>query len=132
MKKDGFSAMLIAGLLGSLVTTSFGAETSTVELTPAHSPGRDEALQLQVTTGPLPRAARVRILTQSEFLGALAPSGPLLGRGSTTSTVPIPRSALNNVKLRLRFEVVEPGSPPRPPEPGEIEQLKLLVVPQTE
>jgi hypothetical protein len=131
-KKNSFLAMFIAGFLGSLTTNFAGAETSTVELTPAHPPGRDEALQLQVTTGPLPRASRVRILTQSEFLGSLAPLGPLLGRRSTTSTIPIPRSALTDGKLRLRFEVVEPGSPPRPPQPGEIEHLNLILVPQSE
>ena len=114
------------------MTTIAGTDMSTVELIPAHPPGPDEALQLQVTTGPLPRAARVRILTRGEFLGSLAPLGSLFGERSTTSTVPIPQSAITEGKLRLRFEVVEPGSPPRPPQPGEIEHLNLILVPQAE
>jgi hypothetical protein len=103
-----------------------------VELTTPRPPGLGDAIQLKVTTA-LPRGGRLRLLTeQSEFLGSVVPFGPRLGGRSPTGTVPIPRAAVTNGRLRLRLEVVEPGAPPRPPRPGEVERLDLVLVPQTE
>jgi hypothetical protein len=133
MRKGRSIAVLVAGLLGPLTSAFAGEESPIVELTTPRPPGLSDAIQLQVKTGGLPRGGRLRLLTeQSEFLGSVVPFGPRLGGGSITGTVPVPRSAITNGRLRLRLEVVEPGAPPRPPRPGEVESLNLVVVPQAE
>jgi len=48
------------------------------------------------------------------------------GSRSTTATVPVPRSAIVDGRLRLRVQVLEPGVPPRPPRPGEVQRLELV------
>jgi hypothetical protein len=46
--------------------------------------------------------------------------------------VPVPRSAIVEVRLRLRLQVLEPGALPRAPKPGEVQRLDLVVVPRSE
>jgi hypothetical protein len=104
-----------------------------VELTAPHLPGQNEAAQLHVTTGRMPRGAELALLTeQGEILGSVAPFGPRLGGGSITGTVPIPRSEIIDGRLRLKLEVLEPGASPRAPRPGEVENLEIILVPQPE
>jgi hypothetical protein len=102
-----------------------------IELAAPRPAGRGESVELQITTGPLPHGARLALLTESgEVLGAVAPYPP--GRPSNTATIPVPRSALVDGHLRLRLEVLEPDAPPRPPRPGEVQRLNLVVVPRSE
>jgi hypothetical protein len=54
----------------------------------------------------------------------VAPYAP--GSRSTTATVPVPRSAIVDGRLRLRLQVLEPGAPPRAPRPGEVQRLELV------
>ena len=132
MRRSRFIAFLVAGLLGPWMNTLAGEEAPIVELTTPHTPGLDEAIQLKVVTA-LPRGGILRLLTeQNKFLGSIVPFGPRLPGSSTTGTIPIPNSAIANGRLRLRLEVVAPGTPPRPPRLGEVESLTLVLVPQTE
>lgn len=126
-------AVLIAGLTGHWTSTVGAQEAAMIELAAPRSPARGEAVQVQVTTGPLPQGARLVLMTeQGEILGAAAPFGPPRGRGGTTATVPVPRSAMADGHLRLRLQVVEPGALPRAPRSGEVERLDLVVVSQSE
>jgi hypothetical protein len=128
MRKCRSIGLLVAGLVGFLPSTLLGEESGAVELTTPHPPSVGEALRLKVTTN-LPVGARLRLLSeQSVLLGSVAPFGP---RRSATGTIPIPRSAITNGRLRLRLEVVGTGAPPRPPLPGEVERLDLEVVHQS-
>jgi hypothetical protein len=122
--------MLLAGLGGSWAGPLAAQEAKVIELTAPRIPGPDEGAEVQITAGRLSPGARIELLAeQGESYGALAPFGP--ARGRTTATVPIPRSALVNGRLRLRVRVLEPGAPPRAPRPEEIESLTLVLAPQS-
>jgi len=100
-----------------------------IELSAPRSPDRGESVEIQVTTGPLPQGTRIILMTeQGEVLGAVTPFG-LPGTGSgDTATVPVPRTAVVNGRLRLRLQVVEPGAAPRPPRAHEVQRLDLVFV----
>ncbi len=122
---------LAVGLLGAWTSTMAAEESPMIELAVPRPVGRGESVELQITTGPLPRGARLALFTENgDVLGAVAPYPP--GRPSNTASVPVPRSALVEGHLRLRLQVLEPDAPPRPPRPGEIQRLDLVVVPRNE
>jgi hypothetical protein len=124
-------AALAVGLLASSTSTLIAEESPMLELAAPRPVGRDESVELQITTGPLPRGARLALSTENgEVLGAVAPYTP--DRPSNTASVPVPRSALVDGHLRLRLQVLEPGAPPRPPRPGEVQSVDLVVVPRNE
>jgi hypothetical protein len=130
--KRPYIRLLAAVVLGFLATLLYGNESSVIELTTPHPPRLNETIELRVTAA-LPPGGRLRFMTeQSEFLGSVVPFGPRSGGRATTSTIPIPRSAMDDTRLRLRLEVVGANSPPRPPRPGEVESLDLILVPLTE
>ena len=117
--------LLFAGLFGPAI---IAAESDMVELSTPRLLGRDEAVQLQITTS-LPRGARLTVKDENgEILGAVTPFG--LRQASTTATIPIPRSALSNERVRLKLEVTEPRAAPRAPHDGEVEQLELRIEPE--
>jgi hypothetical protein len=124
-------AALAVGLLGPWTSTLVAEESPMIELAAPRPVGHGESVELQITTGPLPRAARLTLFTENgEVLGAVAPYPP--GRASNTASVPVPRSAMMDGHLRLRLQVLEPDAPPRPPRPGEVQRLDLVVVPRSE
>jgi hypothetical protein len=100
-----------------------------IELATPRAVARGDAVQLQITTGPLAPGSRLAVISEGgEIIGAAAPF-PARSGGSTTATIPIPRSAIVDGRLRARLQVVEPGAPPRPPRPDEIGRLDLVLVP---
>ena len=131
MRRHLSIAALTVGLLGLATSTLAAEEFSMIELVAPRAAARGEALELAVTAGPLPPGARLALSTESgEVLGAVAPYSP--ERRSTTATVPIPRSAIVDGRLRLRLQVLEPRAPPRAPKPGEVQRLDLVVAPRSE
>ena len=117
-------AALVASLLAS-TTSARVAEEAVIELAAPRAAAGSESVELAVTTGGLPPGARLALSTENgEILGAVAPYAP--GSRSSTATVPVPRSAIVDGRLRLRVEVLEPGAPPRPPRPGEVQRLELV------
>src|ERR1043166_1123285 len=132
MRKRLLPAMLFAGLTGPWASPLVAQEAKVIELAAPRMPGPDEAAEVQITTARLPPGARLELLAeQGGSYGAVAPFGPTRGRGSTTATVPIPRSALVDGRLRLRLRVREPGAPPRAPRPEEVESVNLVIAPQS-
>lgn len=124
-------AALVMGLLGPWTSTLVAEESAMIELATPRPAGRGESVEIEVTTGPLPRGARLALSTENgETLGAVAPYPP--DRRSNTATVPVPRSAFVDGRLRLRLQVLEPDAPPRAPKPGEVQRLDLVVVPRSE
>lgn len=118
-------AALAAGLLAFATTARAAEEAPVIELAAPHAAAGSEPVELAVTTGALPRGARLALSTENgEILGAVAPYAP--GSRSTTATVPVPRSAIVDGRLRLRLQVLEPGAPPRAPRPGEVQRLELV------
>ena len=76
------------------------------------------------------RGARLTLSTEDgESLGAVTPYPP--GRQSNTATVPVPRSAIVDGRLRLRLQVLEPARQ-RAPRPGEVQRVDLVVAPRGE
>ena len=123
MRRHLAIAALAAGLL-AFATSARAEEAPVIELAAPRAAAGSESVELAVTTGALPRGARLALSTENgEILGAVAPYAP--GSRSTTATVPVPRSASVDGRLRLRVEVLEPGAPPRPPRPGEVQRLEL-------
>ena len=124
MRRHLAIAALAAGLL-AFATSARAEEAPVIELAAPRAAAGSESVELAVTTGALPRGARLALSTESgEILGAVAPYAP--GSRSTTATVPVPRSAIVDDRLRLRVEVLEPGAAPRPPRPGEVQRLELV------
>jgi hypothetical protein len=118
-------AALAAGLLRLATGALVAEEFSTIELAVPPAAARAQSVELAVTTGALPRGARLALSTEDgETLGAVAPYPP--GRRSNTATVPVPRSAIVGGRLRLRLQVLEPRVPPRAPRPGEVQRLELV------
>ncbi|MGZ6254250.1 MAG: hypothetical protein ACXWM1_14415 [Candidatus Binataceae bacterium] len=131
MRRRLLIAMLLAGFGGSSAGPLAAQEAKVIELTAPRMPGPDEGAEVQIIAGRLAPGARIELLAeQGESYGALAPFGPARG-GAATATVPIPRSALVNGRLRLRVRVIERGAAPRAPRPEEIESLTLVLAPQS-
>jgi hypothetical protein len=125
MRRHLAIAALAAGLLAFATSACVAEEAPVIELTAPRAAAGSESVELAVTTGALPRGARLALSTENgEILGAVAPYAP--GSRSTTATVPVPRSAIVDGRLRLRLQVLEPGAPPRPPRPGEVQRLELM------
>jgi hypothetical protein len=117
-------AALVASVLASTTSARVAEESPVIELAAPPAGAGSESVELAVTTGALPPGARLALSTENgEILGAVAPYAP--GSRSSTATVPVPRSAIVDGRLRLRVEVLEPGAPPRPPRPGEVQRLEL-------
>ena len=131
MREYSFIAVLVLGLVVPGTSTFAAEDSQMIELAMPRPAGRAESVRVQVTTGPLPRGARLAVIAETgEILGAVAPFPP--GGRSNSATVPVPRSAVVDGHVRLRLQVIEPGAPPRAPRPGEVEHLDLVVVPQSE
>jgi hypothetical protein len=131
MRQHLLIAALAAGVLASWTGALVAEDAATIELAAPRPAGRGESVELQITTGPLPRGARLIVSTDNgEILGAVTPYPP--GRQSTTATVPVPTSALVGDRVRLRVQVLEPGVPPRSPRAGEVQRLELVVTPRSE
>jgi hypothetical protein len=125
MRRSLSIAALVAGLFALETSTLVAEESPVIELAAPRAAAGSQSVALAVTTGALPRGARLALSTEhGDILGAVAPYAP--GVRSTTATVPVPRSAIVDGRLRLRVEVLEPGAPPRPPRPGEVQRLELM------
>ena len=125
MRRSLSIAALVAGLFALATSALVAEESPVIELAAPPAAAGSQSVELAVTTGALPRGARLALSTESgEILGAVAPYAP--GSRSTTATVPVPRSAIVDGRLRLRVQVLEPGAPPRPPRPGEVQRLELV------
>lgn len=100
-----------------------------IELSAPRAVQSSEAVELQVTTAPLPLGARVVIRTErGELLGAVTSSEiPGAIRGAT-GTVPVPRGSLVEGRLRVEVQVLTQGQPPRAPRENEI-KLMLVIAP---
>ncbi|WP_271595947.1 hypothetical protein [Bradyrhizobium sp. CCBAU 25360] len=107
-----------------------GQESGVIELQALHPLAADEAVEIQLVTGPMPRGARLEVMTeQGELLGTVRSLGiPNAPRGET-ATIPVPRSALVEGRLRLRLQIVQSGAAARPPQPSEIRHVNLVTVP---
>jgi hypothetical protein len=107
-----------------------GQESGVIELPVLRPLAADEAVEIQIVTGPLPRGARLEVMTErGELLGTVRSLGiPDALRGET-ATIPVPRAALVERRLRLRLQIVQSGAAARPPQPSEIRQVNLVTVP---
>jgi hypothetical protein len=104
-----------------------------IELAAPRPLNRGESIQVQIKTGPLPRGARLTLMTErGEILGAVTPFGPSGERDGSTATVPIPRTAMSDGRLRLQLQVTAPGMSPRPPRADEIRGLDVVLSPASE
>jgi hypothetical protein len=119
-----------AGLVGLAPGFAVVEEASVIELAVPRSVAAGETVQLIVRAGRLPKGARLQVTSEEgETLGALAPFGPQLGGGSSAA-IPVQRSHIMNDRVRLRLVILEPNAPPRAPRAGEIESLRLIVLPR--
>jgi hypothetical protein len=134
MRKVRFVAALVAALFGAYAGKLAAEDLRMIELATPRPAGPGEAVELQVANARLPRGARLRVMTEDgNVLGAVTPYGEEFSRTPSSATIPIPRSAITDGRVRLRLEVIEPGAPSRPPRPDEVDarDLKLSVVPRS-
>ena len=127
MKRVLFTAMLLAGLLGCGTNMAAAQQTKMFELSAPRPPARDETIEVQITTGPLPPGAKVVAMTeQGEVLGAIVPFALHADKGST-ATIAVPAAALVDRRLRLQLQVVQQGRPPRAPTEDEVRRVNLVI-----
>lgn len=133
MKDTKWRPLLSAAAVGLYVLAPehpAAEEISVLELAMPRLAVAGETVQLIIRAGRLPKGARLMITSEEgETLGALTPFGQELGGGSSAA-IPVPLSRVVNGRLRLRLVIVEPDAPPRAPRAGEIESLKLIVLPR--
>lgn len=111
--------MLGLGWLGT--STLVAQESSMIELAVPGSSSRGGSIELRVKSDSLPAGARVVFMNeQGDALGGITQFGP---SGKRETPVLLPRAAVIDGHVRLRVQVIEPGSPPRSPRPGELEVL---------
>jgi hypothetical protein len=112
-------AAFIAGLSGLCAAPLAAQDSRLIELTAPRALRSADALEVQVTTAPLPSGARVLVKTeQGDVLGVVTPFS--LRPAESTATIAVPRSALVDGRLRLRLQVQEPGAPTRAARDGEV------------
>ena len=129
MRKALSIAVFVAGLIGTWTSTLAQSESRIIELTAPRSPGHGEAVEVQITTGPLPRGSRLTLMTeQGEILGAVYPFGE--PGSANTATISIPPSAMIGRHLRLQLQVAEPGRTPRAPLANEVQRVELVLIPR--
>src|SRR5262245_43777834 len=119
---------LIASLTGLLMSACAAQESRTIELSAPRALRAGESIELQVATGPLPRGSRLVVMTeQGEILGVVTPFNvPGTERGAT-ATIPVPRTAMSDGRLRLRLQVVEQGAVPRAARTDEFQATLVIV-----
>jgi hypothetical protein len=127
------ASSVVLACANSRRSTPAGEERRVVTLALPRPPAPGETVILRVTTGALPRGARVVVrLTDGEVLGAVSPFGVLPGRKAGPSMIPLPEKAMANGKVQLVLEVEEKGQPPgRAPTRKEVEAVDLVFVPVT-
>jgi len=123
--------VLVATCLGGLQAgVSVAQESGVIELSVPRSPGRDDLVELQIATGPLPNGARLIVMTeQGQVLGAVTPFVLPGTAAGATATIPVPHTALADRRLRLRLQVVQPGAAARVPRADEVRRVDIILVP---
>jgi hypothetical protein len=130
MRTRLYAVALAATIFAGWAKPIMAEETGVIELAAPRAPASGEAVQIRVTVRSLPAGARLAVKTEAgEILGAVAPFGPRRDRTATTATIPVPRSALVDGRLRLRLEVIEPGGAARKARSEEVEHIEVILVP---
>ena len=84
MRRHLAIAALAAGLL-AFATSARAEEAPVIELAAPRAAAGSESVELAVTTGALPRGARLALSTENgEILGAVAPYAPAAARRGST------------------------------------------------
>jgi hypothetical protein len=127
MRKGLSIAVLMMGLTGLLMGTLAAQDSRMIELSAPRALRSGESVEIEVTTAPLPRGARLVVMTeQGEVLGVVTPFNvPGTGTGYT-ATVPVPHTAMTDGRLRLRLQLIEQGATPRAPRADEV-KLGLVI-----
>jgi hypothetical protein len=128
------SIALLLAVLSGLWTGSLAAqEKSVIELSAPRALTSNDAVEIQIATGPLPAGARLVVMTeQGEVIGAITPYGIPGTPSGSTATIPVPPTALVDRRLRLQLQVIQPGTPPRAPRTDEVRRIDLIVAPRKE
>src|SRR5437870_5467561 len=121
--------VLVAGLALSCASMPAAQESRVIDLSAPRAPGHGESVEIQISTGPLPRGARLLVMTeQGEVLGVVTAFEVPGAASANTATVPVPRTAMTNGRLRVRLQLIEQGAAPRAPRPDEV-KLSLVISP---
>src|SRR3712207_6575523 len=105
-----FAITLVAGTSGRLTAEAAAEEFRMIELAVPRQVAEGEAIEVQITTASLPRGSVLTVSSEGgQVLGSVSPFGQGFTRGPATATVPVPGSALETGRVRLRLQVREPG-----------------------
>lgn len=101
-----------------------------IELVLPHTAASDKAVWLQIQAGLLPRGAEVLVTTaDGAVLGTVSPFGGPRGRAAGAYTIPLPKSAIIDGRVRIRLAVQVPGATARQPHLSEVLSVDLVYVP---
>ncbi len=124
------NALWLAAVLAAGGIAGGETQFGTVELALPRAVAAHEAVWLQIRVGALPRGARLRVSTSDGVpVGTISPFGVRGGQAAGSYTIPLPKSAIANGRVRLQLEIEEPGTTARAPRPAEVENVDLVYVP---
>ncbi len=119
--------LALFGLLAATVVPSFQESARLVKLALPHALEATESVWLEVTLGPLPTGAEIKLETATgKTLGSVSPFGPQARKSGGTYVVPIPRDAVSKDTLSARILVAHGGSL-RAPTEQEVPRVELRI-----
>ena len=124
-------ACALVAALAAPTRPALATPPGTVELTLPRPAAHDEAVWIQVRAGALEPGTEIQVRTADGVpVGSVSPFGGPRNQGATY-TIPLPRTAIRDGRVRLRLDVHATGTPARPPRRGEVEDVTLIYVPVT-
>jgi hypothetical protein len=121
---------LVALVLASIGLGSAQAQPATtarvVELALPRAASADEAVDLEVQTGVMPRGTEIDVTTPSgELLGTISPFAIPPGHPAGTYVIPLNANDIVNGHVTVQLSLRGYGIPPRPPTASEVRNVSI-------
>lgn len=119
-------ALAAIGLGSAQAQAQPAATARLVELALPHAAAANEAVDLEVRTGVMPRGTEIDVTTPSgELLGTISPFAIPPGHPAGTYTIPLSASDIVNGHVTVQLSVKGYGIPPRPPTASEVRDVSI-------
>ena len=104
------------------------ATSRAVELALPRAVSANEAIDLEVQTGVLPRGTEIEVTTPSgERIGTISPFAVRSGHAAGTYTLPLKASDIHDGRVTVRLTVIQYGMPERAPTADEVPNVGVSI-----